>query len=458
VTDTCAVLDIGKTNVKLHVVDRCLNTLFRRDRANGVVGDGPYPHVDVNGIWCWLLDTLREAGHVNHVDAIVVTTHGATVALVHPDAGESGLVLPVMDYEFEGVASESDYDAIRPPFAETLSPALPAGLNLGRQLFWQQRHCEPAFDKVRYILPYPQYWAWRLSGAAVSEVSSWGCHSDLWSPVARDYSALVDHLGLRRCLPPLARADWVLGTVRPDVARQAGLPADCSVVAGIHDSNASYLRHLARRNGGPFTVVSTGTWVVSFSASTDLARLDPRRDMLANVDIDGRPVACARFMGGREFEVVCRHAGADPAAPVTLDAVQGVIDQQIFALPDFSDGSGPFGGRRPEIRGRAGNGAALASLYCALLLDYELDLLGSEGELLVEGAWLKNPVLCAALAQLRPRQDVYLSNDETGTVSGAAQLVFGNDMPEPELQAVTPAALRGLDEYRHLWRDMLCVS
>ena len=31
----------------------------------------------------------------------------------------------------------ADYDAVRPPFAETGTPRLPIGLNLGAQLFWQ---------------------------------------------------------------------------------------------------------------------------------------------------------------------------------------------------------------------------------------------------------------------------------------------------------------------------------
>ena len=50
------------------------------------------------------------------------------------------LALPVLDYEHDGPESwRADYDAVRPPFAETGTPRLPVGLNLGAQLFWQQR-------------------------------------------------------------------------------------------------------------------------------------------------------------------------------------------------------------------------------------------------------------------------------------------------------------------------------
>ena len=44
------------------------------------------------------------------------------------------------------------------------------------------------------------------------------------------------------------------------------------------------------------------------------ARLDPKADMLANVDVCGVPVPTARFMGGREFSVLA----GDAPAPRTV--------------------------------------------------------------------------------------------------------------------------------------------
>lgn len=465
----CAVIDIGKTNVKVHVVDESLQSRLSRSRSNKVIQQGIYPHFDTHALWRWIRNTLAEIAEHYRIDAISITTHGATAALVHPDAGEAGLVLPVMDYEFEGVESESDYLKLRPSFRETFSPALPAGLNLGRQLFWQSKYCERAFRSAVYILPYPQYWAWRLTGVAVSEVTSWGCHTDLWSPLAKNYSALVDRLDIRGKLAPLVSADTMIGYVSESIAEQTGLPRDCQVFAGVHDSNASYLRYLslkdkAEPSGSDFTVISTGTWVVCFSSATPLNQLDESLDMLANVDINGNAVACARFMGGREFDLICQRTGSKPEDGFSEADLQQVIDESVVALPDFSDGSGPFGSRRPEIRGRAENGAALASLYCALMLDYELDILGSSGRLIIEGAWLRNDKLCRLLAQLRPRQSVMLSSDETGTVSGSAQLAFGQGNKNIDSgralvsKPLGPLNLNGLDEYRRQWREVLAIG
>jgi len=85
-------------------------------------------------------------------------------------------VLPIMDYEFEGIPStDTDYELLRDPFADSLSPKLPMGLNLGHQLHWQQKHLPEAFSRATALLLYPQYWAWRLCGVMASELTSSAC-------------------------------------------------------------------------------------------------------------------------------------------------------------------------------------------------------------------------------------------------------------------------------------------
>jgi sugar (pentulose or hexulose) kinase len=448
------VLDVGKTHVKLHVVDSALASRFSRSTANRVIDAQPYPHYDIEALWHWCCAALREASAAFEIERLVVTTHGATAALVDPEAGPSGLALPVMDYEFSAPGNEDSYAAVRPGFSDTFSPALPDGLNLGRQLFWQQRHCDEGWRRARYLLPYPQYWVWRLTGVACAEVTSWGCHTDLWAPRHGEYSTLVDALALRDKLPQRVDAGAVVGTLTESVAAQTGLSRGCEVVAGLHDSNASYLRYLSRGDA-PFAVLSTGTWVICLASGAPLERLDEARDMLANVDIHGAPVASARFMGGREYAAICALLDSDPAATFTGADLQQLLDDEIFALPDFSGGSGPFGGRAGEVSGTCESGVALASLYCALLADHVLDLLQHNGDVIIEGAWLRNPLLCAVLAQLRQGQALWLSADETGTVTGAAQLALGIDEAGVALERVAPTSLRGLQAYRRAWRSRI---
>ena len=127
-----AVIDIGKTNAKLALVDLGARAeIAVTTRPNRVIPGPPWPHFDTEGHWQFILDGLRDL-HARHgVDAISVTTHGASGVLL--DA-KGGLAAPVLDYEHTGPDTvRGGYDVIRPPFAETGSAALPMGLNLGAQ-------------------------------------------------------------------------------------------------------------------------------------------------------------------------------------------------------------------------------------------------------------------------------------------------------------------------------------
>jgi sugar (pentulose or hexulose) kinase len=442
-----AVLDIGKTNVKVATFASDGALLWERTMTNRVAPGPPYPHADVERIWDFLLKALAEANQANEIAAVVATTHGCAAALVD----DSGLVLPVMDYEYGGVDQiEPFYAPLRPPFSQSFSPALPAGLNLARQLCWQKQHFAEAFARARYCLTYPQYWAWRLSGIAAGEVTSLGAHSDLWAPLEGHVSSLVAALDLGGLMPPLQPAYRRLAPIKSGIAAATGLGPDVGVLCGVHDSNASLLPHLASRNP-PFTIVSTGTWVILMAAGLSVEGLDPADDTLANVDVEGRPVATARFMGGREYAAIA-------GAPVTLDAASlaRVIASGAMALPCFAGQGGPFCSRKGEIRGPAAPAdlPALATLYLALMSDLMLTRLGvAAGDLIVEGSLAANPAFGELLAALRPSQQVFAGSDAAGTARGAALLAQWPpcDFQPPPLIAAQPCAVEGLQAYRNAW-------
>jgi sugar (pentulose or hexulose) kinase len=445
--DALIVLDIGKTNVKLTLVDAGGRVLAERRRPNVVAMEGLYPHHDTDAIWDWLLAGCREFGARAEVTAIVPVTHGATAALVDDD----GLVLPVLDYEaaLPGV----DYGAVRPPYVETCSPALPAGLNLGRQLAWLQQRFPREFGHACHLLMYAQYWAWRLSGVAAGEATSLGCHTDLWDPRRQRYSRLAARMGWEGLLPPLAAPSAVLGPLRAEVAATAGLAPSCQVLCGIHDSNASLVRYLGRDGAAPRTVLSTGTWVIAAAFGADLSGLREDADMLANTNALGQAVACMRFMGGREFGEL---AGAqDGAAACSLAELELMIAQGSMALPCFAAAGGPFAGRAGRIAGPAPRNAqeryALATLYLVLMTDYCLEALGAAGPLAVEGSFCANPWYGALLAGLRPRQALSYSDDGSGTTCGAWLLRYPEGSVPGRQTAVAPLAPAGLDAYRARW-------
>ena len=137
----------------------------------------------------------------------------------------------------------------------------------------------------------------------------------------------------------------MLGPLQLEVAEKAGLPVETPVLCGIHDSNANYARYLAA-GLEDFTLISTGTWLISFNPSLPLERLDPLRDTVSNSDLLGRPVACARFMGGAR---VChrrglRRAGRTRSAAERERGRGAGRAAASMALPSFTRSGGPFPG------------------------------------------------------------------------------------------------------------------
>jgi L-fuculokinase len=449
-----AVFDVGKTNIKVVIFDRAGDVLAERSAPNAPLAPDakwPYLKLDTEGAWSFLIGALKGLGARFSIEAISTTTHGCAGVLMQSD----GPALPPLDYEFDGFAAvDAAYDAARPPYDEARSPHLSRGLNLGRHIFYYERSFPHQFKQATAFLTYSQYFAWRLGGAMASEATSLGAHTDLWRPKEGDLSSMVDKLGWRRLFPPVRKAWDTLGTLKPELAAATGLAPNVRVICGAHDSNASLVPHLLSRRD-PFTVISTGTWVIIMAVG-GTARLDPNADMLANVDVHGRPVPTARFMGGREYAVL---AGGAPADADEAD-VAAMIASGALALPAFSDQGGPFASRKGVIEGEAPTTpkarAALATLYSALMTAHMLRRLEAPGDLIVEGGFTRSPAFAAVLARLMAARRVLIAPMSAGAAAGAAMLAhWGEPHPPPRLEPARDWDLPGLEAYRDRWERAL---
>jgi L-fuculokinase len=410
----------------------------------------PYLRLDTEGAWAFLIGALKELGARFSIEAISTTTHGCAGVLMQ----SGGPALPPLDYEFDGFGDiDADYDAARPHFDEARSPHLSRGLNLGRHLFYYERHYPAQFKQATAFLTYAQYFAWRLGGAIASEVTSLGAHTDLWRPNEGDLSSMVDALGWRRLFPPRRKAWDTLGTLKPEIANTTGLSADVRIICGAHDSNAALVPHLLSRRE-PFTVISTGTWVIIMAVGGK-GQLDPEADMLANVDVRGEPVPTARFMGGREYAVL---AGGSPVDADEAD-VGAIIASGVLALPAFSDQGGPFASRKGVIDGLAPTTpkarAALATLYSALMTAHMLRRLEAPGELIVEGGFARSPAFAAVLARLMAGRRVVIAPISAGAAAGAAMLAHWDEPHPPRLEPARVWDLPGLEAYQARWERAL---
>jgi sugar (pentulose or hexulose) kinase len=457
------VLDVGKTSSKLSLWDRSGALIARQTRRNATVDAGDYPALDAAGIEAWMAGVLQDFAARGRIDAIVPVTHGAALAVVRGGV----LAHPPIDYEAavpEPVRAR--YASERDAFAVTGSPALPDGLNAGIQLAWLETLGPALLSGDAMILTWPQYWAWRLSGVAATETSSLGCHTDLWRPGQAAPSELAVRRGWAERLAPLRRAGEAIGTLTAEWRERTGLGRDVQVYCGVHDSNAALLaaRSFQQMRGGDRTVLSTGTWFVAMrspaqGATVDLAALPQDRDCLVNVDVAGAPVPSARFMGGREAELLCDPSlcalDHGPNQAAILAAAPAAVGAGAMALPTFAPGVGPFPTGQGRWVSEPSDPAvrwAAACLYLALVADASLALIGTTGRILVEGRFGGAQLFVRALKSLRPRDEVLVCAAEQDVSFGALMLALPDLAPAGALEPQAPLDL-DLTAYAGRWRQ-----
>lgn len=444
-----AVFDLGKTNSKLFVFapdgtlldERRTKPVWKPFRGRNVLDD--------DRLFSWMRTELAEVVAAHDVGGMTVSAHGCAFALVRG----TELLHPILDYEQEiPQPTAKIIDPMLPDYSETYTPWLPLGFSIARHIYWLATEEPQTFAATEAILCYPQYWGWRFAGRPLAEWSYLGAHSQLWAPLKRDFSSLVDRLGWREKFSEIALAGAVIGEARIELAD--GTSRSISVHNGVHDSNAALAYYRMTGLTG-FTLVSTGTWVIIINLDCPLGALDRERDMIANVTVDGEPAPSLRFMGGREYDLISDGWNR----PISQEAVERVMARGIFAMPSWAAG-GPF----PEIRGHIVGGevegeerAAVAALYVLMMTDLSLDLIHSDNLLVVDGGLAKIDLLTAMLAQLRHRQTVVHSTTSEGSATGAAALAFkalGRSPFRDETVPIAASEVSGLETYRDRWREL----
>lgn len=183
--------------------------------------------------------------------------------------------------------------------------------------------------------------------------------------------------------------------------------------------------------------------------------LDANRDTLMNVNALGAPVPSARFMGGREFEMVQQGHTADPTPADITD----VLSSSLMILPSVAPLTGPYPAREMQWRGDApevgtGRRTAALSFYLAMMTDTCLRLTGATGPTIVEGPFARNTTFLAMLYAVTGRS-VMTSKAATGTSIGAALLIAPSDSlvaPDP---FSPPPNLSALRDYAAAWRSIV---
>ncbi len=421
-----AVFDVGKTNKKLFLFDEHYRIVYEKTARF-------LETRDEDGDVCENLDSIRISvfeslnevlrNDAYELVAINFSTYGAS--LVYLD--ESGQPLTPLynylkDYPIELEQQfYTQYGGKTQMALETASPAS-GSLNAGLQLYRIKHQHPEIFKNIKYALHLPQYVSYLISGKIYSDMTSIGCHTQLWDFRKQQYHNWVYEEHLDRLLAPIMPSDGVIETTFMGKRYIVG--------AGLHDSSAALIPYQASFSE-PFILLSTGTWCISmnpFNASP-LTAEELEHDCLAYIGYQGKPVKGSRLFAGNEHEQqVKRIAGAfnvDALIFRSMDFEPGIISKLRSKPAEVSanDRSSAF-----ESRDLASFQDA-AEAYHQLIMDL-VDLQFKSTSMIinetpirkifVDGGFSRNAVYMNLLAMAFPEMEVYAAAMAQATALGTA--------------------------------------
>ena len=177
---------------------------------------------------------------------------------------------------------------------ETASPVL-GSLNSGMQVYRQMKEKPALYQQIKYALHLPQYLSYLITKQAFSDITSIGCHTQLWDFQKNKYHDWVTGEGMDKKLAPVFPSDKTINTVFNN--------KNIAVGAGLHDSSAALIPYLTVFSE-PFILISTGTWCISLNPFNDepLTVDELKKDCLCYIGFKGKPVKASRLFAGYEHE------------------------------------------------------------------------------------------------------------------------------------------------------------
>ena len=294
-----AIFDVGKTNKKLFLIDENYQIVYERSaRFVETVDEDGEPCENLESLRSSVYDSLQQVSKMDEyeIKAINFSTYGAS--FVYLDENGEPLT-PLYNYlkdypEKLKEAFYAKYGGEEKISRETASPIL-GSLNSGMQLYRIKKERPALFAKIKWALHLPQYLSYLITGKAVADITSIGCHTQLWDFTKNQYHQWVIEEGL----------DVKFGTFTPADSSSEALyeGKNYQVGVGLHDSSAALIPYLANFST-PFVLLSTGTWCISLNPFNQdpLTAEELKQDCLCYMHFKGKAVKASRIFAGSEHD------------------------------------------------------------------------------------------------------------------------------------------------------------
>ena len=320
--EVIAIFDIGKTNKKLFLCDEQYQIVYEKTVVIPEVKDeDAFPCEDLDALCSFIRHSLQEvlAKKEFHTKALNFSAYGASLVFVGSDGRP---VAPLYNYLkpypenllkqfYQAYGGEENFSY------QTASPVL-GSLNSGMQLYRMKYQRPEMFQRVQYAFHLPQFLSYLICNCHCSDITSVGCHTNLWDFQKNNYHDWVYKEEVLKKLMPIVPCD----TIIPSSYQQHNFTAGI----GLHDSSAALIPYLLAFQE-PFVLISTGTWCISLNPfnHSPLTQEELKKDCLCYLQYNGKPVKAARLFSGYIHDEQVRriadhfHAGTEKYKHIPFD-------------------------------------------------------------------------------------------------------------------------------------------
>lgn len=431
-----AIYDIGKTNKKIILFNEDYKIVSEtEEKFAEIQDDDGFECDDIEHIEHWIKESLGRLAHSDKYElkAVNFTTYGAT--LVYIDEKGNRLT-PVYNYlkPMDEKISESLYKRYggRDEFCRrTASPAL-GMLNSGLQPLWLKATKPEVFAKIKYILHFPQYLSYIITGKIYSEHTSIGCHTAIWDFDNMNYHPWIKVQGLN--LPEPVPVETMNEIDVNGKKVQIGI--------GIHDSSSSLAPYFSGSKG-KFLLISTGTWCINMNPfNTEKLTADQLdKDCLCYMSITRQPVKSSRLFLGHLHETalqrICDHFRKSEAyyKKVKTDNQLSTILKSKFNGKKVFFQTGPYSRNLKDYIDMY-EFNTFEEAYHQLMnelgdltieaVNLVLPAIDETENIYLTGGFSKNELFQNLISKAYPSKSVYTSEIANGSALGAALVVSGS--------------------------------
>ena len=415
-----AVFDIGKTNKKLILFNDQLRIVFEHsDQFDEIRDEDGFPCDDLDKIRQFIYQSLRLilSNPKFKLQGLNFTAYGAS--FVHIDAGGKAL-FPLYNYlkPYPEELSAQFYATYGPEleFAKECASPILGSLNSGMQLYRIKNEQPELFDKIKYTLHLPQYLSFLISGNTCTDITSIGCHTNLWDFKNNKYHHWLDNEGLLDKFATILPSDTTIKTNFEGHSFEIGV--------GLHDSSAALIPYLVNFKE-PFMLLSTGTWCISlnpFNASP-LTTYELESDCLCYLHYEGKPVKASRLFAGNEHEQELNTISKYFLHPVSRyekmsfdSSYLKYLDQEaVYSSKNLADYTSDT-----EAYHRL-----MIHLVKQQKISSELVIKGSDVKrIFVDGGFSKNAIYMNLLSIVFPKMEIFAASMAQSTAMGAALAIY----------------------------------